>query len=640
MKKGQSLIELLIVISLMAIFLPALISGLTASREGKAQQIQREDAFNLLKETEEAVRIVRERDWEEIAINGSYHPQKTGTTFILSSGSENINGYTREIIISDTLRDSNGQIVNSGTIDSSTKKITTTISWSLPYSSSVDSVIYLTRYLNNSSFIETFEADFSQGSTSGVSVVNEEGGEVLLGEGGAQGSWCNPNLTIQAVDLPKSGVANAVSAIEGQVVAGTGENASGVSFARVNISNPPAPTPPGGTINGTFDGFKTNGVFNEQNYAYLATDTNSKEVVIIDLTQQNDLGKFSEAGYFNAPGNTSAKSIYVAGNIGFATVNNILYTFDLSSKSGSRSKLGEITLAGNGNKVVVNENYAYVAVESLTKQLQIIQVSSDGRTMSETGWAVLSGSFGRDLYVNTGASRAYVASAQSSSQPEMFVVDISSKIGAKSTVGVYETNGMDPKGITVVPGNRGVIAGSGGQEYQVFKTNIETVNPTMSQCGGLNIDSGINGLSSVSESDGDNYSYIITSDASAELKIIAGGPGGQFFDTGLFESRIIDMGSSVAFNRIDYNADIPLNTFLSLQVASALPVTSCSDATYTYVGPDGATNSYFTTDNSIPFITNGNYINPARCFRYKAYFSTTDILYTPVLKDVTVSYSP
>lgn len=648
--KGQSLIELLIVISLTAIFLPSLLSGLTSSREGKAQQLQREDAYDLLRESEEASKIVRERDWSEISSNGNFYPQITGTTYALVAITLTptpANGFTRIVNIADAYRDSSGNITTSGTIDPATKKITTTVSWTSPYSSSINSVIYLSRYLNNTYHTETTESDFNLGAasagTSGVSVINEDGGEVVLGTGSGGSSWCNPSLSISAVDLPKSGVANAISAIEGQVVAGTGENASGVSFARVNISNPAQPTPPDGTLNGTFDGYKTNGVFiefNSPNYAYVATDNNSKEDVIIDLTSQDANGKFSSPGYFNAPGNVNSKSLYVSGDIGYALVNDKLYTIDLSSKTGSRPQLGVFSLAGNGNKVIVNGSYAYVAVESVSKQLQIIQVSSDGITMSEAGYATLDGSYGRDLFVNTGATRAYVATAVSSTQHEMFVVDISSKTGSRPTVGAYETNGMDPKGIAIVPGNRGIIAGTSGQEYQVFKTNVETVNPTMSQCGGLNIDSGINGLSTVSESDGDNFSYIITGDATSELKIIKGGPGGIFSTSGTFESGIFDAGSNVSFNRFSFTADTPLNTSLPLQVASATTSTNCDSATYSYVGPDSTSATYFTSSGTIPFAVSGSFINPGRCFRYKAFFSSNDILYTAVLKDVTVNYSP
>ena len=258
---------LLIVIALMAIFLPALISGLIASREGKPQLIQREDAYSLIKEAEEATRIIREKDWQEISNNGTFHPELDGATYLLLPGGEQINGFNREITISDVYRDVSGAIAVSGTIDPSSKKITVSVSWNTPYSGSINSELILSRYQNNGTYVDTLESEFEQGIMSGVSVVNDEGGEVILGEEGFLGSWCNPNLTIQAVDLPKSGVANAVSAIEGQVVAGTGNNASGVSFARVDISNPPPPEPPAGIINGTFDGYKTNAVFNEENFA-------------------------------------------------------------------------------------------------------------------------------------------------------------------------------------------------------------------------------------------------------------------------------------------------------------------------------------------------------------------------------------
>ena len=58
-------------------------------------------------------------------------------------------------------------------------------------------------------------------------------GEVVLGATGGVGDWCQPTLAITALDLPKSGVANAISAIQGTLAAGTGENASGVSYANV-----------------------------------------------------------------------------------------------------------------------------------------------------------------------------------------------------------------------------------------------------------------------------------------------------------------------------------------------------------------------------------------------------------------------
>ena len=186
----------------------------------------------------------------------------------------------------------------SSTQTPSTKKITTTISWSTPRPSSVEHVTYMTRFRDNLPHIETTKSQFNNDPTH-LSVFNKtaavntvgsllsDDGEVDMGLGGLS-DWCNPNLSIAAFDLPKSGVANAISAIEGKVFSGTGDNASGVSFADVSISNA---NPPTASQNGTFDGYKTNGIFGDSNYVYLATDNNTKEVVIIDLQNLDPVTK-------------------------------------------------------------------------------------------------------------------------------------------------------------------------------------------------------------------------------------------------------------------------------------------------------------------------------------------------------------
>lgn len=640
--RGQSLIEILLVIALMAIILPGLLSGFIASQGGKPQEGQRIEAVALMKEAEEIIRSVRERDWTSFAVNGTYHPQVSeSNAWELVEDSETVNGLTRSLTISDVYRDGNGVIVDSGgNLDTSTKKVEITVSWGLPYFSSVNTTIYLSRYLNNAVFAETTEAEFNQGSSVGVTVVNEEGGEIILGAGG-HGSWCTPNLSITAVDLPKNGVANALSAIEGQVVTGTGENASGVSFARVNISNPPYPTPPAGQIDATFDGFKTNDVFGEENFAYLATDTNSREVVIIDLTQQID-GKFVQIGYFDVPGNTDVQSVYVSGNIGFATAYNKLYTFDLTSKTDSRPFLSSIDLAGTGNSLIVRENYVYVAINSVSTQMQIIEVNPAGTSLIALGQVNLSSGVGKDIFVNSTQTRAYLATAASTAAREMYVINIESKTGSLQAVASYEANGMNPKGLAVVPGNKAILVGTGAEEYQVINITNESLDPPMPGCGGMNVDTGINGISSVLESDGDAYSYIITGDATSELKIIEGGPGGQFSLIGTYESSTLDMGAQVAFNRLITSATVPANTTLTFQIAIADAVNnSCASVTFNFVGPDGTADTYFGQSGGIiPSSPSGGYVNPGRCARYKAFLATTDYFVSPEILDVTINYSP
>lgn len=642
-ERGQTLVEILIALALSAILLPALITGLVSSREGKVQQRERSQATALVREAREAVRQLRELGWSYVSVNGTYHPVPVGTNWTLVSGPESINGQTRSIVITDVYRDSSGNITASGgTEDPSTKKVTVTVSWNALFASSVTSVLYISRFTNQA-FTQTSVADFTAGTQTNTTITNASDGEVTLGAGGG-GDWCSPNLSITAIDLPKSGVANGLTAIEGRVFAGTGDNSSGVSFANVPVANT---NPPTAAVAGTFDGYKTNAVFGETNYAYLATDTNSKEIEIIDLTNYDaGTGKYAEAGYFNAPGNGNGNGVVVSGSIGYMTDGDTLYNFDLTSKSGSRSILDAngVTLAGTGYKLAVVGNYAYVAIDSTTTQMQIVDISNSSN-LTIVGTAQLNAQGAVDVFVNSSGTRAYIVTKTSASQNELFIIDVSTKSGSHSAIGNYDTSGMNPKGVTVVPGNKVIAVGTGGTyQYQVIDIVNET-NPVLctgtGRTGGLSIPTGVNGVASVVETDGDAYSYIITGDASSELKIIEGGPGGQYASSGSFESSIFDATNSASFNRFSVNMTKLNQTNIEYQMAVANAVSgSCAAATYTYVGPSLSTSTRFATSAAIPLGTTGTYTNPGRCMRYKVFFSTTDKLSSPVFSDVTVNFSP
>jgi len=576
--------------------LPAVLTGLVASREGQAQGEVRTEALGLMREKLELVRAERNANWANL-ING---------TVI-----ETVRDFSRRTVISD--------VIKNGETDPSTKQVEVSVSWNTPLPNQVQAVMYLTRYLDNLNYVQTTEAEFNTGTKTGTVVTNTAGGEVTLA-GGGSGNWCVPDLSISALDLPKSGVANALTAIEGKAFAGTGDNASGVSFANIAISNA---TPPVASVVGTFDGFKTNGVFGEAGYAYLATDSNFKEVEIIDLTTN----PYSEAGYFNAPGNGAGNSVWVNGNVGYMTDGAKLYTFDLSSKSGSRNQLGSVNLAGEGQRVVVVGTYAYVVTENTANQLQIVDVSNPA-SMSVVGQTALSAGEGKDVYVNSTGTRAYVATAKSDTQKELFVVDTSSKTGSRPTLGSYEANGMNPKGVAAVSGNKIILVGSGGEEYQVIDATAES---TPSRCGGLQVDTGINGVAAVSEADGDAYAYIITGDAGSEFKIIAGGPGGQYSVSGTFESATFDAGYTSAFNRLTFAGSKPANTNLTAQIAVSA---DCNG--FVFVGPDGTSGTFFDGSGESVDVT----LSSGRCMRYKAYLDSTDPGAAPSFNDITINYSP
>lgn len=557
------------------------------------------------------------------------------------------------------------------------KKILVTVSWTTPFSSSVTSTFYITRY-TNISYTETTQATFSatlasrtdvgvQASASNPTPTPGDG-EIILSQTGGIGDWCNPVLTFAAQNLPKSGVANAMSAIVGQIAAGTGDNASGVSYANVSVSDPAYPTPPSTSIPGEFDGFKTNGVFTEQNYAYLTTDTNGKQGVIIDLTTITN-GKYGN----NVPYGTldlqsssiNGQSIFVANNIAYMTAtDNKLYTFNISTRSGNHTPIGSVSLAGLGKKITVVGTNAYIGVDSSTNQLQIVNVSNPSSLPSPTSITV-NGSGATDLFVNIPQNRAYLVTAQSSTKPEFFLIDV----GSQSVLGSYDTStqgNMNPKGVIAVSGSKVIIVGTGGKEYQVLRVD-GSYESAPSYCGGMDVDSGINGIATVySSTTGRAFSYIITGDASAELKIIEGGPGGtgggEYKSTCTFISQpfpyTAPLTYSTTFNSFTANIYQPVVDVgsgfygVKIQVAVADPVNgSCENALYNFIGTDSSgtgTTHYYTSsstgsssiDGLIPFSTYSTFINPSKCFKYKVILNTNDSTLTPVFKDITINYSP
>ncbi len=650
------MVEILLVIGISAIILPGLMTGLVASRESIPQQEQRVRAIALLKETEVSLRNIRDSSWEEFAINGTYHPVIASNRWALVANSTlTAEGITQQIVISDVYRQNGAIVTSGGTLDPSTKKVDIAISWIQPQSGSVNSTMYLTR-TENFTHQETTQAQFSTGTTTFSTVLTTTGsitpndGQVQLGAGGSsQSDWCAPGLTITPHDLPKSGVANAITAIEGRAFAGTGDNASGVSFANLSISNA---RPPATTTLGTFDGFKTNAVFGDASYGYLGTDNNSKEVVIVDFATN----PYSEVGYFNIAGASNGDSVFVLGNIGYVINGNRLHTFNLSSKSGSRAQLGSITLDGTATKVYVVGNYAYVAVNGTANQLEIIEVSNNGATLTKRSSISVAGQGGKDVFVNPSGTRAYVATGVSSTQRELFIINTTTKT-SPTVVSSYESNGLSPKGITVVTNNKAIIVGTGGEEYQVINIANE-LSPV--RCGGINIDSGVNAVSSVLEADGDVYSYIITGDASSEFKIIEGGAGSQFSNSGTYESATfdpfsVDVGAFPrSFNRFIATVINPSQTTIKMQaaVAPANGSNTCTGVSFTFVGPNGNAAldgtgqpvDYFSpTGNTvtalIPLVATGNYQNPGRCFRYKIWFNTSDPTQTPIFEDIIINYS-
>lgn len=627
---GFSLIEVVVSMGFFSVIVFSSLQLFLVSSETQSISRNHEKAASLTNEYFEEIKNIRRDNWNNLLIGrfSLLRDEENNLFMEATVAGEAVENYHRYVEITNAQRDINGSLDDNGAYeDLSTKKITVTVSWTGPHNGSVSKSSYLTRYFDNLSWTQTTETEFNAGTHSGTTATDTAGGEVILGAGG-QGNWCDPTLEIQSLDLPKNGVANALTAIEGQAFAATGDNASGVSFANISISNT---NPPIATIQNTFDGYKTNGVFGETDYAYLATDSNSKEIVIINLATN------TEVGYFNTPFSSSdATSVYVSGNRGYVTAGSFLYIFDLSSKNGSRPIVSfPFLLLGTGTSIVVKENYAYVSISGSPIEMQIINIASP-LSIFQVGYADVNGQDGKRVFVNDTATRAYLVTNASASLKEFFIIDISSKSGSRPIISSYEANGMNPKSLAIVTGNKAIIVGSGGEEYQVIDITNES-NPI--RCGGLQINTNINDISSILETDGDAFSYIITGDANAEFRIIEGGPGGHYSASGMYESQTLDTNYSTAFNRffVTIQKSPPITDIkYKVAVKDALNF-SCAEVAFSdidFVGPSGDNTTYFEDEGAVPYNQHG------QCFRFRTYLETADFTQTPSLFDFMINYSP
>lgn len=140
-KKGALLLELLIVVSILAIILSVGAQAVFVSLQSTKVSGGKDTAALLAGEMIDATRAIAEERWQNIytMTKGTqhYHPVISGNKWVLASGDETIeqNGetYTRYIVIDNVSRDLSTRLIessySSANDDPSTQKIIATVTW-------------------------------------------------------------------------------------------------------------------------------------------------------------------------------------------------------------------------------------------------------------------------------------------------------------------------------------------------------------------------------------------------------------------------------------------------------------------------------------------------------------------------------
>ncbi len=207
-RQGHILVEVLLAAVIFAVIVSSILGGFVSVRGGKVSQKQTLLAKGYLDESVEAIRSIREREggWDLLATSGVYHTVLSGATWSIASGSEELDGFTRSVIISDVCRhQESGALVSScaqpgAVVDPSVKNISITVSWGPLDNQKVETSYLLTRYGGNDVLIHTSKSDFQAGSTSGTNADHDVGEVVLANNPHAR--WCDPTLMEATIDLP------------------------------------------------------------------------------------------------------------------------------------------------------------------------------------------------------------------------------------------------------------------------------------------------------------------------------------------------------------------------------------------------------------------------------------------------------
>jgi hypothetical protein len=331
-----------------------------------------------------------------------------------------------------------------------------------------------------------------------------------------------------------------------------------------------------------------------------------------------------QAGILNLGDTADATSVFVSGS--YAYVGKVFssagtsYEFYIINVSNPASPTvsGSLNLAATVNSVYVSGNYAYLATSVTTAELTVVNVTNKSAP-TIAGTYDSAGTVGAtDVFV--GPTYVYLTELSNTSGPEFYVLD-ASNLASISLVGSYEA-GANINGVYVVGSEAFLATAINKAQFTV----LDLSTPSAPVVEGTNSQSADNDIFVTN-----NTAYIASTSNTAELTIMQGSAvvGGKSA-SGTYTSQTFDAGSTVGFNYFNFTDSVPTGTAITFQIAA-----NNDNATWNYVGPDGTAFTNYTAPGAIPFTLSG-----LRYLRWQASLSTTNKNISPVISDVTVTYSP
>ena len=544
-KEGFSILEAVIAMALFMLLATAVVGIFVIGSQGSKQGVEYVVAAGYLQEATEAVRSIRNRDYAEITA-GTYGLDTSSGYYEFDGTSDVLDEYTRTITIEDVERDGSNNIVASGGADDpNTKRVTVNITWDTltGKNQNVDHVFYIHNFVSEVTWVQDLTSEFDSGNFHSSDSASSDDGEVVLR--GMQADWSGLSVAYD-VDLEGNGDRVALYYDETQdLLFSLSENTTDNEFQAIQVHGSSTATPTElrgfdvGGANGT--DFVISG-----DYAYIATEDNSAEIMVVDIFTMTQVNTIDLAGNGDATGVdiTGSTLVIVRDNSG----DEEMYFYDVSTPEGTLTELGSTELSENMTDVVVSSSYAFATSTDNTDELFVVRISD----YTEVNTVNLTGDENANALTLVG-SNLYIVKNDDGSEEDVYLLDVSSPEGSITTTSSLDT-GTDNNDIVIDADEDFAFVATDDNSEEVLVIDLSSFTAT--QTGNTNSNSNANAIAQFG-----GQLFVGTDDDSRELALFKTNEGGWDFPaligsankSGNHDAYSIDVDGTFAYLGTDAN---------------------------------------------------------------------------------------
>lgn len=436
MRRGQSLLEVILVTFLFAVLGTGLLSTVLSSTFVSSRGLEYSVGTGYIQEGIEAVRSIRGRDWSELT-NGTHGLTTASGYYDFAGTSDALDGgrFTRTITIEDVYRigSLSGQIADSGVLDAATKRVTINVTWEVPagLTKNIDAVFYVTNW-DQASWVQTTTQEFEAGFENSADLTTANNGEIVLRAHNAD--WEEIEIWHE-LDLAGGGDRFVTYADpDSDVLYVLGSDDGGDNFHVMDISDVSEQSP---TVIDSMEIDSANDFAVEDGYAFVAAHESGPggEVLILRVPS------LTTVGTINLPGSAAANGVDIL-NDTLVIVRQKdddeqeIVFYDVSDPTSPVLLGGADTDDYSLTDVTYTGSYAYAVSNDATHELTVVRQSD----YSVADFLDLPGSAGAGA-VDWFGTKVYVGLNTNGSGAELFSIDATdpANVSVTSTIEVNQS---------------------------------------------------------------------------------------------------------------------------------------------------------------------------------------------------------